>query len=69
MKCDYKTSWESSLFYQININTLHNENGGFTLLTNIVGESTRKAKCKEWKVIETEAGISDLVLSILGDPV
>jgi len=38
MKCDYKTLQESSLFYQMNIHILYTEDGGFTLLTNIVGE-------------------------------
>lgn len=36
MKCDYKASWESSLFYQMNIDILHDS--GFNLLTNVVGE-------------------------------
>lgn len=70
MKCDYKTSWESGLFYQMNINILHNENGSFRLLTNIVVQrENQKSKCKTGKVTEIEVGISDLILRILGAPV
>lgn len=49
----------------MHINTLHNENGGFTFLINTEGrgmghDSIRKAKCKRLKVTEAVIDICDL---------
>lgn len=44
MKCDRKSSGEGSLSYRMNISTLPNENGVFTLLINMGDERQQRQK-------------------------